>query len=251
MLKLNQLNGFGRRPGETFDFSVGLRALWRFNEAGSLDHPQDSSGRGNHLVLSGTTGAWSVLSGKAPASSNARRLTNNNRKLVLPSSLAPDLSPGLTGSFTWAAWLEPYVASGNMGIIDKWQAAKREYHLFYNHVGYSKRFTFLVSSNGSTEGVGFLYSDEVVEPNSGPVFVVAAYDYAAGLKKISVNAGAFKTQAQASGAFASNSEITVGCGWNYSPIWDGWLGSIAYWNRSLSQAEVTYLYNGGAGRSDM
>lgn len=78
--------------------------------------------------------------------------------------------------------------------------------------------------------------------------IVAVRDASAGLIKIAFNGNPFET--------SSTSTLALGTGGNlkiatnngvFAQYWDGSIDSVTFWDRALTQAEATQLWNSGAG----
>lgn len=237
MLRANNLIGFGL--GKNRNLLLDLKAFWAMEESSGTRY--DLTGRGNNLTQNGAS--IGRIAGKV---SYAALFDTTPTAQYFSIATNADVSPGLGKSFTLMALVYPTAASGNIALFDKWgNTGNAEYHLFYNHVGYAQKFTFLASTDGTNAG-SFLASATCAVNNW--YLVVAVYDYAAGLKKLSINGGAFLTGAQADGAKSGPSPLLVGSGWNVvAPFFKGYFDQAAIWHRALSQDEVTQIYNNGKG----
>jgi hypothetical protein len=84
---------------------------------------------------------------------------------------------------------------------------------------------------------------------SDPRFIVAVADFTNSLIKISVGGSTFETAAITIGSITgSTADFQIGAA-NSTDFWDGRVDQIGFWKRALTQAEVTFLYNSGAGRA--
>lgn len=116
------------------------------------------------------------------------------------------------------------------------------------NLGSTARFKLDVDSNGGG-------TDTTVTANTfGAIsaatwyFVVAWHDSVSNQIGISVN-GTADTAAHSAGVFDGTGPFAIGARVNAtSDYWDGLIDEFGFWRRVLSGAEITELYNAGAGR---
>ncbi len=196
---------------------------------------QDATKRGNDLT---------AHNGAAQISGNP----GNAVQLVRASSQyldivsTPDLSPG--GIFTIAVWIYPDSLPFTQDVLSKYQnAGQREFLL---EIDNAANATFLISPDGTIAHsinslFGFVTSGQWH-------FIVASYD---GTKtNIVVDAGhVFSSSAYSSGVFQGTDSFVIGSSGNpLTRFFDGRIDGIGMWKgRALSFAEISQLYNGGAG----
>lgn len=107
---------------------------------------------------------------------------------------------------------------------------------------------FLFSIFDSTTGANTATASTFGSPSTGTwYFLVGMVE--AGLVKISVNGGAFNTTAKSVTIPDSAHAFYIGAQ-QPTPtfFWDGRIDALGIWKRALTSAEVTELYNGGAGK---
>jgi hypothetical protein len=119
-----------------------------------------------------------------------------------------------------------------------------EFSLVYDNS--ADRFAFSIFD--STTGINTATANTFGSPSTGTwYFVVGKVE--AGAVKISVNAGAFDSTAKTVTIPDSAAAFLIGAQQS-TPVffWDGRIDAVGLWKRALTSAEVTELYNGGAGR---
>lgn len=172
----------------------------------------------------------------------ARRLTvgTDNLSRLYIASTSP-LSP--TGAFTVAGWGRYTSApGGDLRFLiskDNGAAGGRQYHLSYNNVN----IRFVTSSDGTVETAA-----TTTLPSINTWFQFAG-GYDGANNWISIDAGTRGTAA-ASAPYGSSSAMNL---FNYDGGWYwnnhiGQIDEVGYWNRHLSTAEISTLYNSGAGK---
>jgi hypothetical protein len=166
---------------------------------------------------------------------NAAQFTRaNSEQLTIASNAA--LTMGDI-DFTLAGWvyLDTLVVAG---IVSKALA------LEYTLLTLGNRFQFSVTNSLPAQ-------IDVIANNFGQPalatwhFVACWHDSVANLIGISVNGGTANTTANALGVAAGAAGFQLG---NYAAnFWDGRIDEFGVWKRVLTPAELTTLYNGGAG----
>ncbi len=162
------------------------------------------------------------------------------------------LFSGGANDFTIAVWAWLDSKSGYMMLVAKFSndAGGREYRLYYD-VG-SDRYNWFVVGASETQSV---LADVFGSPATGAWhLVVARYNHGTGKTDISVNAGtknettiAGDMKSAAGSAFSlGTAEVDAGG----SNFFNGRLDEVVIWKgHYLSDAEITELYNSGAGVS--
>lgn len=225
----------GAGAGASVDLPDQLMAYWDMEASGA-----DSGPRGNHQT--GVNTPTFVAGGKP----------NNRTQLVAASTQYfemannGDIVLSLT-DFTLAAWANLASTGGLRRIFGKGNIsslATFEYALYFNNAG---RFAFsvgdgaaatTVTDNAETVLTGFWY------------FVVARYSSAAQQISISVNNGTPRTAAFTGTVLSGGNTLRIGNDpAGATRLWDGTLDSLGIWKRALNSAELTALYNAGAGLS--
>jgi hypothetical protein len=157
---------------------------------------------------------------------------------------APVYSPGDT-DFTFCVWVNIESEGAFRFIIGKDDnSTNREYTLDYST---ADRFVFNVSANGTANVT-------VTANNLGAVsvatwyFLCAWHDASANKIFIQGNDGTADETAHTTGVRDGTAPFQIGATASILS-WDGLIDEIGYWNRVLSAAERTWLYNSGSGRS--
>ena len=220
-----------------------LMGYWAMNEASGNALDSHST---NHLTE--TDGTIASTTGKV---GNARDFEAGDTEYFAIADNAA-LSAGNI-DFTLAAWIqfETIVDTANQGIIGKVDATSSlEYEIyFFGTSGASTdRFFFRVCS-----GAGFANYTEVMANTAALApatwyFVVAWHDATANTINIQVNNGTVFSAAYTFGSY--DSALPFRIGWNgVDPYFDGLIDESAFWKRTLTTDERTFLYNGGNGRA--
>jgi len=161
-----------------------------------------------------------------------------------------DLEPG-DANFTFTAWVYLVAGYGTYPfILSKDDGGTlRSYYLRYMG-GATNRFDFGLYSDG-TEGALVYANTFGAASNNTWYFVTVQYDADANLMYISVNAGTQDTNTQTGGAFSNALDFRIGY-LNISDtnaLWNGRIDQIVFWKRKITADEITWMFNGGDGRS--
>jgi hypothetical protein len=213
------------------NFNVGLVSYHNFDEGTGTEARDLATGKNNGTSLSPQ---WII--GK---NNNAINITDGSDVFNLPSNS----QLGLAGSYTFAAWVNPYDCFGGEG-----------YPLFFwSHVQSNPTYT------GATLG---LYSNTC---KLGAVINRAGH-WSSSINAIPLNqwtfvaltvsgeTGTFYINGGANGTYAQENngigtDFKIGQGSDLNRNWfHGGIDEVAIWNRSLSAAEVNDLYNQGNGK---
>lgn len=127
-------------------------------------------------------------------------------------------------------------------------AADRAYLLYHQIVATNSRFRVAVMDGGSTAWIAV--ADTFGVPSTATwYFLAAGHDAVANEVWISVNNGALDTTATSAGAGDSAASFMMGSlNALATTFWDGRIDAWHFFNKRLSGAELTYLYNSGNGR---
>jgi Concanavalin A-like lectin/glucanases superfamily len=238
---LIEVDPYGRRTFKTLvegpaasPLLDGLVAYWKLDEASG--NAQDSVGT-NHLVDNNTVKA---AAGKV---AGARQFVQaDNEFFSIPDNAALSMAPDQ--AFTLAGWFFSELVTTNI-LISKGNLVSfpgAEYHLEGSGTN-----LLLYVGNGSANG---LATATAVLPLSTWVFFAASHDPVGDLLAISINGAAPWTAAWAGGSYDSAQELCLGKYANFgSGALTGRLDEVGIWKRLLSPAEISQLYNGGAGLS--
>jgi hypothetical protein len=225
-----------RTAGGPTDSSLNtsVKAFWALDEP--LGMRFDSVGL-NHLADNNTV---TQVAGKIRG---AAQFTAANSEFLSVADNT-DLSTGDV-AFTVASWVYLDSKTTTRDIFSKWGAAgQREYILTYDQA--VDRFIFFVTADGTT-AVSVTASTFGSPSTATWYFVVCYHDPTGNLIGISVNNGAFNTTAHTTGVFNSTSAFHLGGRVSGPMYMDGRLDGVGFWKKLLSAAEITELYNSGAG----
>jgi hypothetical protein len=224
-------------PLSTSPLNSSVVAFWKLEEASGTR--ADATGRGNNLTDNNTV---TQAAGKI---GNAASFASASSEYLSCADNA-DLSTGDV-DFTIAGWFYLTTKTAAMDLLAKWGASGNfEYILFYD-LG-TDRFVFTVSNNGTAAAT--VSASTFGSPAVGTwYFVVVYHDATGNLLGISVNNGAFNTLAHTTGVFNSTAGFRLGARDSGSAAYfNGRADAVGFWKRLLSSAEITELYNAGAGR---
>ncbi|MBI4760292.1 MAG: hypothetical protein HY780_03655 [Chloroflexi bacterium] len=221
-------------PGYT-----GLISWWSLDESGGVRN--DSHGA-NHLADNNTVTA---IAGRQ---SNAAKFTLANAEFLnIPDN--PAVSMGSNALMTVCAWvkLDSANSTGVQNIVSKRGATNGTWEYFLRYDGRIDRFVFLVTSNGSSGTMAEARANSFGAPVLNTwYFVCGGYDGSSAW--VSVNAGVRDTVPFSAGIFDGAADLRIGSGYNAEYL-DGALDELILYKRALTQHEIAWLYNKGAGRS--
>lgn len=204
---------------------TGLQAYWKFDET-SGSTAADASGNGHTATWAGTLGSqWAAAKINNGASLNG---TDNFLTFTPPANIG--------NAFTLAGWCFVHGAvSGNQYMIALGANDVNEITIFNSHIR--------VVTNPST---GFIM-DSVFTVTVDTWFHVA-FAWDGTTMSLYVNGSLDSSHASTSNAADATSyigEYAAGPGHFYN----GKIDELGIWNIALSQANITALYNSGAGLS--
>lgn len=210
-------------------YATNLLAYYTLDEPGGVR--ADSSSKNNYLNPVG-----SVFNTTGKKGSAATNFSNLN---YLVSSAAT-----LNASQNWtiAFWANATSFSGNSGypLVMGETGGDNRWFLYYEQSTSRYIFETQPTGNGLKYNVVITYSNANVNTWH---FIVMTYTAATRTKSISINNGTPVTGTHPVAADNSGNTTIIG------DRWGGHLDEIGIWQRVLSSAEITYLYNGGAGRT--
>lgn len=219
-------------------------AYWRGEEASGSR--ADATGRGNTATVPGVDPA--SVTGKI---GNAIQFVNGAGKSLQVADNA-DLSAG-DNDLTWGCWCNlDTLVNGVMMSKYNISGNQREYLFYYNQNDHApnNRFSLTVSSNGTAITTIDATAFGAISATTW-YFVVGWHDSVNNLLGISVNDVA-STAAYSSGIFDGTSAFRLGSLLNGATgvyEFNGKVDEPFVVRRVLTAAEITYLYNSGAGRS--
>lgn len=232
------LSPLGRAGKVPSSLLTGLVSYWKLDEASGAR--ADSAGPNNLTSNNGvgqTTGKLGNAAAFAAASNTYLSISNASQSGL-----------GFTGSFTLSCWFNPTsLASGSCGLISKGASVGSEGGYGLIMIDSANDIVRFVVSDGTNNRVAqFTFSGSV--SFSAWHHVLAWYDAAANSLNVQVDGGSVVTTTPTGSAPITNAvEFRVG---RYSTInndWDGGIDDVACWSRTLTSAERSALYNGGAG----
>lgn len=148
---------------------------------------------------------------------------------------------------TCSAWFKWDTQTSNDIIIGK-------YGDFATGANYQNGWFFQsVSGTGfrvacyNDAGVGFTHSATTQPSNGSWTHAVIQIDTANSLLKFYVNGSKVGSDLAISGTFTFNNTSNLWFGKSVGDMYDGSIDEVGIWSRVLSDAEITQLYNGGAG----
>jgi hypothetical protein len=205
--------------------ATDLISYWSLDEASGTRFDAHGS---NDLSETGTVGSTTGKIG------NAASFTASSQMLSVASNST--LQAGTSQPFTLAFWYYPTSTDGTKNVISKGVPGvdAEEYGFLQNNTVIQWRFSSFQRIN----------SPDFLTVNQW-YFIVGFYNTSSPAAGVSVNGSTYSTGSlTASSTNSSPFRISV----NTSQFAAGRIDEAAFWKRSLSQSEVTELYNSGAGR---
>ena len=226
--------GAPTNPGIT-----NLAACWDFEEHSGTRY--DWTDNNNDLSDNNTVTYGTGISGNAADF----EMDNNEYFSITDNTYVSmgDVDMTITG------WLYMESKSQNQYLVMKWNSAqdKREYFLYYTTS--TDRFSFSVSSLGTSASVHTIAASTFGSPNLETwYFFELQYDSVNDLAKIAFSDGTFDTVGHSGGIFDSDFGLTLSNSSATNDV-DGKLDSTMIYKRLLTADELTWLYNSGAGRA--
>jgi hypothetical protein len=215
--------------------SSSLVAFWRLDEVAGVR--VDSAGT-SHLTDNNTV---TQNAGKVGAA--AQFTAASSEYLSVADNAA--LSMGNI-EFTVSAWVYLDSKTATRTILSKRVGVGTggEYSLVYDNS--SDRFLFAVFD--STTGINIATANTFGSPSTATwYFIVGKVE--AGTLKVSVNGGAFDSVAKTVTIPDTAAPFLIGAQQSVPTLFfDGRIDAVGIWKRALTSAEVTELYNAGAGK---
>jgi hypothetical protein len=224
-----------RAPDTTL--KTGLVSYWPCDEAsGNL---LDVHGTNN---LTETGGPIASTTGKV---SNARDLESTSTQYFTLAD-NPSLSCGQKIAVTFQAWVKLESKTAQLTVLSKYTSAGSNKEYAIDYLNSSDRFRFFVSNDGSADVV--VTANTLGSPSLATwYYILGWHDPVAGQIAIAINNGAPDTTAHTAGIFDGASVFSIGAlNAGLNPF-DGLIDEVGFWKRILTSAEMTQLYNGGAG----
>lgn len=224
--------------------SDNLITYWKFDEA---------SGNAADSVASNTLTNNNTTAYAAGKINNGADLEQSSSQSF---SIADNGTLSVTGNLSFSLWFQPEsqpAVDGLHVLVSKWKASgnQKSYSFFYRDNSGTKKLGMKISGDGSTEEI----SDVNQTLNNASFYhLVAVYTAATHKLELYVNGTNVLTDTggfAATSLFDSNASFFVGyddgAGGLASTYVDGLIDELGVWSKALTSAEVTELYNAGAG----
>lgn len=224
---------------------TSLRSAYAFESSGSMG--TDSSGNSNNLTLTGTV---NQAAGNAVAGTNAAVWTDSGGLSPLGTLHGNFNYITASTDFTLTAWV--YVVTGSwdttpydMFVVGSYNAGTDQYGLFLDQA--TKEFYFVVSGGGA--GGVKSYDGGGAISFSTWYFVQCQWDYTSKNTGIRRGTGSLVETASAiTDPYASPNDWCIGSnGHGAGFTMTGRTDAVNLWDRKLTGAEATSLYNSGLG----
>jgi hypothetical protein len=213
----------------------GLLSYWPLDEASATSNAIDRHGANDLTQVLGPYVATGKISGGRDFESTVAQHFNGGNILSLGDT-----------DFTFQAWVKFESLTGYPAIISRWDYAgsKREYTLEATVA--TNQFQWYVFGTSAVS----LYASNFGTITTGVWYLVHCWHDATNNQiGISVNAGTPNTLSHSAGVAQYTTDFMLGrlTTNDSSSLLDGVLDEVAVWNRVLTSAERTQLYNGGNG----
>ena len=219
---------------------TGLISYWKLDEVSGTR--MDSAGT-NHLSENGGT-----IASVAGVQGNGIFVNNAAGNQFLNHASNPSLQMSGNTDFTIAAWVKiPTGFNGSLVTKDSSVANSRDYTFdFSNNTGTSNTLRFYIKG-----GATYIASAPLLQLTKW-CFAVAWYDSSNGQLHLRLNdIATYDSIAGITGTDVSNAEFRIGAR-QYIGVEDyatAYIDEVGLWKRKLTPAEMTLLYNGGAGNT--
>ena len=192
------------------------------------------------LTLTGTT--WTT-------GDNAGQFTSANTEYLTVAdnaSLSANSSP-----YSLAAWVLMDDKSSNRTIVSKWETAGNDREFVVQYSTSTDSFQIVMDDDGGSGDSRTQNASTFGSPTTGIwQFVIASYSGTiTDLLKMQVNNGTVDELLLLSFGGLSNQDgdFSIGAFDSGTNPWDGGIAAVGFWEKDLSTAERTSLYNSGAG----
>lgn len=221
-----------------------LIASWDLAEA--TGDAVDSHSNGYDLTETGGT----IASGSGPAgtANTARDFEDaNGDDFRIADASAPNLSMGSTDDFSIAFFAKLERNDINLSAVTKSDNNNiHEYEVRYSDSG---AWHFKVASGAAYANFTTAVSDAAFTTGQW-YFIVARHDAVNDTIDIGIDGDTTPSStAYTHGCWDGTAPFYLGQSGNNSVYFDGMLAQVRIWRKVLSTAEVTWLYNAGAGRT--
>lgn len=225
--------------GTNSTLNNGLVAYWKMDEVSGTRIDSAPTGSPQDLVDVNTV---TSVAGKI---GNAAFFTAANQELLSHTDTT-QLSVN-DSAFTISAWVKHTTLVGDQMIAAHWTVAsnERSWRLWFNSA--AGRYTFSVSPDGisAVEVSATLFG----APATNTWYLVAGImNTNANTISIAMNGTVNNSLAHATGIHDSSGQFMIGA--RETSNWmDGQIDEVGFWNRVLTTAELSELYNASAGRT--
>jgi hypothetical protein len=204
-----------------------LVSYWKLDEASGMRN--DSKGT-NHLTpVNGPTGsAGKINNGALFSGASNQYLT-----------VASNASLQVTGDFSWSAWVRPDAQGSSLNVILKGNSGDTgvyEYWLNYDNLS---GFTVFIQFKSVLTGVAV--------PNGTMTHVVFWWDSSDSKIRLRINDTTTYVSSTTAPLTQGTDGLFFGADPTYPSGFTGLIDEVGFWKRKLTAAEITQLYNGGAG----
>jgi len=219
--------------------TTNLVSWWGMSESSGTRNDSYSI---NHLADNNTVTSTVGKQGTA-----AQFTAANSEFLSIPDNAS--ISMGSGARMTACAWAK--LSSKDASLVQEFLAKGTtdgtwEYYLRYD--GRVDRFTYVVTSNGSSGTLKQVYANILGSPAIGQwYFVCSGYDGAN--IWISVDAGGRDATTFTGDIFDGSAELRIGGTSSFANYLDGSLDEAVIYKRSLAANEINWLYNNGSGHT--
>lgn len=212
-------------------------AFWPLDEVSAGRNDFAST---NHLTDTNSTGSTTGIVGTAASFTAA-----SSQRLSIADNA--NLSMGAGQSFTVSAWVKPTaVANATTYVVaakGTSTGATSEYLIQHAGTGSDTALSFKISNGTTTTTVTWATNLTA----SVWYHVVVGYDATNGQAFLTVNNATQQTAAHTSGAQDGSNAFTLGSYSGGGSYYTGQIDAVGVWKRVLTAAEITELYNSGAG----
>lgn len=216
--------------------TAALVAYWKMDEGAGVGNRLDSHSGAKHLTPSGSLGSRAGKISNAAADFDTGPVSMPR----VDASLHCQAGQG----FTFAAWIVLDVLAGSKTPFSIWDSAAGQSEVLLNWDGFN--YQLVVDRTGAGDTFPASSPDAI----SAGVFTFVAIGYRFG-SQIFLRTGAnIYTTSMTGNIKLSTLAFRIGTLNNgTSEPLDGAIDEVGYFNRGLSNNELDYLYNAGAGRT--
>lgn len=210
-----------------------LVAYWKLEEASGTR--VDATGRGNDLTANNSPGNAAGVQGNALSVVQASSQS-------LTRAVSSDLLLGDT-DYTVTAWLNATQITNNKGVVGNGDGASTwDYQIYID----TSSIRASITRNGAA-GAVLTWGTPIVAGTW--YFVVMTYTVATRFLRLSVDNGTMLAADNAGAHNQTGTTFSIGRRPQGSSSMAGSIDEVGVWKRILTSAEITALYNSGAGRS--